>query len=368
MGKGKAPCCDKSKVKKGPWSPAEDKRLMNFIQKHGHENWRALPTLAGLLRCGKSCRLRWMNYLRPDVKRGNLTKEEEETIIRLHAALGNKWSQIASHLPGRTDNEIKNVWHTHLRKILECRSSESGGNESFGSSTTSLSSTSSEQASQVTIQEATDHFADIQAANEPGQGHENPKEFASSFSSYNSNIVSNFSQDDVYKPDEPMELAFNYMGPYDAVNGIQEVDKPDMSNNMMDLSLDSDFNIWDYFGNSDQSFQLNDVQFNAFQNSNSAIENGQKDAYMEGLRYLEIELGLRELASKEEEQVVVASKEDKQDVEASNEDKQLETPTMSAAEPLEPQKANRDTMTKPDSDPDMSYFEMWPSWLNNPAL
>ncbi|RVW89677.1 Transcription factor MYB58 [Vitis vinifera] len=118
MGRGRAPCCDKSKVKRGPWSPAEDMRLVSFIQKNGHENWRSLPKQAGLLRCGKSCRLRWINYLRPDVKRGNFSKEEEDAIIKLHQTLGNKWSKIASHFPGRTDNEIKNVWNTHLKKRL----------------------------------------------------------------------------------------------------------------------------------------------------------------------------------------------------------------------------------------------------------
>ncbi|KAK9077657.1 hypothetical protein SSX86_005994 [Deinandra increscens subsp. villosa] len=116
MGGGRSPCCDKSKVKRGPWSPAEDVRLVSFIQKHGHPNWRSLPKQAGLLRCGKSCRLRWINYLRPDVKRGNFTLEEEHSIIRLHATFGNKWAKIASHLPGRTDNEIKNIWNTHLKK------------------------------------------------------------------------------------------------------------------------------------------------------------------------------------------------------------------------------------------------------------
>ncbi|CAH8336400.1 unnamed protein product [Eruca vesicaria subsp. sativa] len=115
---GRSPCCDESGLKKGPWTPEEDQKLINHIRKHGHGSWRALPKQAGLNRCGKSCRLRWTNYLRPDIKRGNFTAEEEQTIINLHSLLGNKWSSIAGHLPGRTDNEIKNYWNTHIRKKL----------------------------------------------------------------------------------------------------------------------------------------------------------------------------------------------------------------------------------------------------------
>ncbi|KAF8729172.1 hypothetical protein HU200_017755 [Digitaria exilis] len=144
MGRGRAPCCAKVGLNRGSWTPQEDMRLMAYIQKHGHANWRALPKQAGLLRCGKSCRLRWINYLRPDLKRGNFTVEEEETIIRLHGMLGNKWSKIAACLPGRTDNEIKNVWNTHLKKKAALREQQkpcAAKNDDVGAATGDASTT-----------------------------------------------------------------------------------------------------------------------------------------------------------------------------------------------------------------------------------
>ncbi|PWA66224.1 homeodomain-like protein [Artemisia annua] len=105
-------------LKKGPWTEDEDLKLIQYVHAHGPGNWRTLPKNAGLQRCGKSCRLRWTNYLRPDIKRGRFSFQEEETIIQLHSVLGNKWSAIAARLPGRTDNEIKNYWNTHIRRRL----------------------------------------------------------------------------------------------------------------------------------------------------------------------------------------------------------------------------------------------------------
>ncbi|KAE8689227.1 MYB330 protein [Hibiscus syriacus] len=118
---GRSPCCEKEHTNKGAWTREEDERLINYIKLHGEGCWRSLPKAAGLLRCGKSCRLRWINYLRPDLKRGNFTEEEDELIINLHSLLGNKWSLIAARLPGRTDNEIKNYWNTHIKRKLYSR-------------------------------------------------------------------------------------------------------------------------------------------------------------------------------------------------------------------------------------------------------
>uniref|UniRef100_A0A3Q7JEH6 Uncharacterized protein n=1 Tax=Solanum lycopersicum TaxID=4081 RepID=A0A3Q7JEH6_SOLLC len=116
---GRTPCCSKVGMKKGPWSIEEDMLLTSYIHLHGEGNWRSLPMNAGLLRCSKSCRLRWVNYLRPGIKRGNFSPEEDDLIIPLYSLLGGRWSLIAGRLSGRTDNEIKNHWHTNLLKKLK---------------------------------------------------------------------------------------------------------------------------------------------------------------------------------------------------------------------------------------------------------
>ncbi|KAL0380504.1 UNVERIFIED_CONTAM: Transcription factor [Sesamum angustifolium] len=130
---------DEKGLRKGAWTEEEDNRLRAYILRYGHWNWRLLPRFAGLDRCGKSCRLRWMNYLKPGLKRGSYTKHEQDLIAKLHDELGNKYDlqfiimhgqilisyvQLSNFMcnqdcPGRTDNEIKNYWHTHFKKRSE---------------------------------------------------------------------------------------------------------------------------------------------------------------------------------------------------------------------------------------------------------
>ncbi|XP_061337945.1 transcription factor MYB83-like [Gastrolobium bilobum] len=129
-----------NKLRKGLWSPEEDDKLMNYMLNNGQGCWSDVARNAGLLRCGKSCRLRWINYLRPDLKRGAFSPQEEELIIHLHSLLGNRWSQIAARLPGRTDNEIKNFWNSTIKKRLKNLST---------TTTTSTSPNASESTSEL---------------------------------------------------------------------------------------------------------------------------------------------------------------------------------------------------------------------------
>ncbi|XP_016464665.1 transcription factor MYB61-like [Nicotiana tabacum] len=130
----------KQKHKKGLWSPDEDQKLKDYIITYGHVCWSSVPINAGLKRNGKSCRLRWINYLRPGLKRGAFSTEEDETILTLHSMISSKWSRIAQHLPGRTDNEIKNYWHSYLKKRLAKKAKSEGQSQNIDGVSSSSSS------------------------------------------------------------------------------------------------------------------------------------------------------------------------------------------------------------------------------------
>lgn len=80
-----------NKLRKGLWSPEEDEKLMRYMLSNGQGCWSDIARNSGLQRCGKSCRLRWINYLRPDLKRGAFSPQEEHLIIHFHSILGNKY-------------------------------------------------------------------------------------------------------------------------------------------------------------------------------------------------------------------------------------------------------------------------------------
>ncbi|XP_023766816.1 transcription factor MYB1 [Lactuca sativa] len=108
-------------LRKGAWTVQEDTLLKNHIDKHGEGKWHLIPLKAGLNRCRKSCRLRWLNYLRPNIKRGDFAQDEVDLILRLHKLLGNRWALIAGRIPGRTANDVKNYWNTHQRSCSKQR-------------------------------------------------------------------------------------------------------------------------------------------------------------------------------------------------------------------------------------------------------
>ncbi|KAL8197973.1 hypothetical protein R6Q57_030000 [Mikania cordata] len=108
--------CNTSLVlRKGAWTVQEDMLLKSCIQKHGEGKWHLVPLRAGLNRCRKSCRLRWLNYLRPNIKKGAFGEDEVDLMLRIHRLIGNRWSLIAGRMPGRTANDVKNYWNTHVR-------------------------------------------------------------------------------------------------------------------------------------------------------------------------------------------------------------------------------------------------------------
>ncbi|KAL8044729.1 hypothetical protein ABFX02_08G064800 [Erythranthe guttata] len=114
-------------VRKGAWTKEEDQMLKKCVQTYGEGKWHLVPLRTGLNRCRKSCRLRWLNYLRPNLKRGIFNQDEIDLIVRLHRLLGNRWSWIAGRVPGRTANDIKNFWNTHFEKKSTSPAATSGG-------------------------------------------------------------------------------------------------------------------------------------------------------------------------------------------------------------------------------------------------
>ncbi|KAL2893487.1 Transcription factor MYB58 [Bienertia sinuspersici] len=288
MGKGRRPCCDKAGVKKGPWSQAEDFKLISFIQKHGHNNWRALPKLAGLARCGKSCRLRWVNYLRPDLKRGDFTPQEEETIIKLHEGLGNKWSKIASHFPGRTDNEIKNVWNTHLKKRLKTKGCHGKSTELKCSTLSTNESTSNEVVDENMNLNCPEEVPMYQTVTNNNDN----IEYSSSSSTSTYNSQPSFSNH-LMIVDQTLNPSEN-VGDHnkDETSACTDKNSENLLDELIEIPFEPNLDLWDLLHGDSEVQVKEDVNTPIFENDKKNENTMQGSGSWWWLVYLENELGL----------------------------------------------------------------------------
>lgn len=298
-----------------------------------------------------------------------------------------RWSKIASQLPGRTDNEIKNVWNTHLKKRLSCRDvkkdQESKESSSISSPSSSSSSTIISSGKRRADTEFDEHQCDQNkyVPKKPREGHGSmtvseklvqqsseteesnqintskgvvmtTKELLDSSCSSDNSVVSNSSQVDATRPKDQMGTSqFGFSEPYDVaigLNNLEEVNKPEIisiSDTGLEIPLECDFDFWSMLDNLGP-FQSHEVEASQSTSFGEASDNSREVDSRTWFQYLENELGL----------------------EATTEDEIQNSAKVAAAATADPMpQETYETLLKPEVDPGVTFFQLWNASLQSSA-
>lgn len=101
------------------WSKEDDMRLTEIMKKYKNpRDWEPIAKEHGMGKSAKECHERWIRYLKPGVRKGQWTDQEDAIVIEAVTTSSEqpftRWSDLAQRLPGRVGKQIRDRWVNHL--------------------------------------------------------------------------------------------------------------------------------------------------------------------------------------------------------------------------------------------------------------